>query len=135
MSAPIPSITDPESLPVSIRFSPGKRKIWGVLEFRSRTTLLVHGSEAVGVVKGMIDEKEVIAAMVKCGALIPIKIDLIGADRAARSFLELQYGCNLGKPRAAVRPVLSKWTVSFALLWTYEPGNRAPMRREPEYDL
>lgn len=122
----------------AIHPSPGRtwkaafEQVWHELEDRARTTLLVHGSAAVAASERAsknhgvsIDPIEVIAAMTEANVLRPLKVDFAGAHISARANADFFYE----KP---ARYVASQpWSEAHALLWTYEPVNRAPMRSKP----
>lgn len=122
----LPSISDPDSLPPSVRHCETSRKIWRRLEFQARGTLLVHGSEALKDIRhcgNSTDPKRVIAAMVKAGTLRPLKCDLAGADHSDKNFV---IGLTYGGDAKHVKQ--HAWCESFATFWTYEPGNRTLMK-------
>jgi hypothetical protein len=120
----IPTAADPESLPPLVRCSPAAIKIWNALEYVSRGTLLVHGSLAADYAQQGADPHNVIAAMVACGALVPIAVDWNGAGHSLRAFAGLTYGTTGAAHRAITRV---PWSVAHSLFWTYSPGNPTPM--------
>ncbi len=96
-------------------------RIWRGLECLARGTLLVHGSKAIAYLKNCgtsTDPKDVISKMVEEGVLVPCKVDIPGTDRMTLQFKNVRH------------IEQSAWCTDFALCWTYEPGNRTPMRED-----
>lgn len=95
--------------------------IWTALGEHVTATTLVHGSAAIPHIRGAVDEKGVIATMVRYGVLRPCKCDLAGADSSALAFTSMHYGSGAAKHIAS-----QPWCTAFALLWTYTPGDGTP---------
>lgn len=110
--------SDPSPVPECYPEGSIAHRIWRGLECKARGTLLVHGSKALSY--GPYDAKGVITRMVEDGVLIPCKVDLACSDHSAKAFAGLQVdGRHIER---------SPWCTDYALFWTYEPGNRTPMR-------
>lgn len=114
--------TAPSEIPAT--YPPGgiAWKIWRSLECRARGTLLVHGSHALRHLQNCgqtCDVKAIITDMVEAGILKPCKVDFAGVPA---EYSIAFYGKNLKHIQQ------SAWCTDYALLWTYEPVNRVPMR-------